>query len=43
MKYSLSYEPSDEKDRDEIPNDETLKAMKEAEEIAAAWLKRKRG
>lgn len=43
MKHLLIYEPSDEREHDEVPNAETLAAMKEAEEIAAAWLKRKQG
>lgn len=43
MKHLLIYEPSDEREHDEIPNAETLTAMKEAKEIVAAWLKRKHG
>ena len=43
MKRSFNFDPSDEKEYEENPNAETLKAMQEAEEIAAAWLKRKHG
>lgn len=37
----INYEPPHEKVIDEIPNAETLEAMKEAEEIAVAWIKRR--
>ena len=43
MKHLFNYEPSDEKEHDEMPNIETLEAMKESEKIAEAWLKRKHG
>ena len=39
----INYEPPHEKSTDEIPNAETLEAMKEAEETVAAWIKRKHG
>ena len=41
--FMINYEPPHEKVTDEIPNAETLEAMKEAEEIVAAWIKRKHG
>ena len=40
MKY-FNYEPTIE--NEDVPNAETLKAMKEAEEIVAAWRERKHG
>ena len=43
MKILFNYEPSEAKENNETPNADTLEAMKESEEIAAAWRKRKRG
>ena len=43
MTHTFNYEPTIEHEHEEIPNNETLKAVQEAEKIAEAWRKRKHG